>query len=242
VALDQAAPGTEVDVPGIGHGYRVVTDVERIQDAGGVGRLLRECVEDNGSPLCVRLADVCDPAAIAPEDIVFMDLETTGLGNSPLFLVGAMLWRGSRFEAHQFFARDYSEERAVIALFLEILHAHKLLVTFNGKSFDLPYLRARAAVNGMACPADPHHFDLLHVCRRIWRRRLPDCRLQTLESLICRRDRHGDIPGSEIPEVYHEYVRSNDAWQMVAVLEHNRLDLVTMADLMCRLPPPEDHG
>ena len=77
---------------------------------------------------------------------------------------------------------------------------------------------------------------MLHVCRRIWKKRLPNCKLQTLETFICKRRRHGDIPGSEIPDAYHEYVRSSDAWQMVDVLKHNLLDLLTMADLMNRFP------
>jgi len=72
----------------------------------------------------------------------------------------------------------------------------------------------------------------------VWGGGLPNCKLQTLESHLCQRVRHGDIPGSEIPDAYHAYVRTQDAWQMVQVLHHNLLDLVTLADLMVRLPPP----
>ena len=90
---------------------------------------------------------------------------------------------------------------------------------------------------GVRFAVEPYHMDMLHVCRRIWRGSLPDCKLQTLESRICNRMRQGDIPGGEIPNAYHEYVRTNDAWQMIAVLKHNMLDLVTMADLMTRFPP-----
>ena len=69
---------------------------------------------------------------------------------------------------------------------------------------------------------------------------MPNCKLQTLEGYICNRHRLGDIPGSEIPDAYHEYVRTNNAWQMVDVLKHNLLDLVTLADLMNRFPPLDD--
>ena len=166
-----------------------------------------------------------------------MDVESTGLGNSPLFLIGVMVWVGDGFETQQFFARNYAEERAVVSLFLEACAGKKLLVTFNGKSFDFPYIRARAAATGLSFDLAPSHLDLLHESRRIWKGRVPNCKLQTLETHVCKRIRHGDIPGSEIPDAYHQYVRTNDAWQMVDVLKHNLLDLVTMADLMNRMPP-----
>jgi uncharacterized protein len=82
----------------------------------------------------------------------------------------------------------------------------------------------------------PHpHLDLLGESRRAWGRRLPNCKLQTLEHRICGRLREDDIPGHLIPEAYHEYVRTGDARQMLGVLHHNLLDLVTMADLLARL-------
>jgi hypothetical protein len=148
-----------------------------------------------------------------------------------------MVWHEGDFEARQFFARNYAEERAVLAMFLDECASRKLLITFNGKSFDFPYIRARSAANGLRFDLAPAHLDMLHECRRIWKRSLPNCKLQTLETFICRRKRHGDIPGDQIPDAYHEYVRSSDAWQMVDVLKHNMLDLITMADLMNRFPP-----
>jgi len=239
VVLEDVVQGVEVE-HGPGRTFVVTTPVSRIDDAGDVGPRFRQLMAANDSALCGRIARVCDPAGISHEDVIFMDVESTGLGNSPLFLIGVMVWKGDGFETRQFFARDYAEEASVIRLFLETCAGRKLLVTFNGKSFDFPYIRTRAAATGIRFDVDPNHMDMLHVCRRIWRRRLPDCKLQTLETFICNRVRHGDIPGSEIPDAYHEYVRTRDAWQMVDVLKHNMLDLVTMADLMNRLPPVQN--
>ena len=74
-------------------------------------------------------------------------------------------------------------------------------------------------------------FDLLHHSRRRWGRGLPDCKLQTLERHVCGRARTGDIPGRDIPETYHEYVRTGDAWPVRNILHHNALDLITLLQL-----------
>lgn len=182
-----------------------------------------------------KLAELCKSENIAPEDLLFVDLETTGLGNSPLFLVGTMLWENDSLVVKQYLARDYSEEAAVTSLFAEELAGRKLLVSFNGKTFDFPYLKTRAAALGIKFPYRFPHFDLLHESRRHWKHSLPNCRLQTLERHICGRTRSGDIPGHEIPEAYHTFVRTSNAVQMVEVIKHNMLDLVTMADLMVHI-------
>jgi len=194
------------------------------------------CITDRRSRLWSHLAGVVGEADLTPADVIFMDLETTGLGSSPLFLIGTMIWGDGRLVVRQFFARDYSEERAAVSLFLADAADKRLLVSFNGKSFDMPYVHVRAAAVGLTCTLDPPHLDLLHTGRRIWKGRFADCKLQTLEQYVCGRSRTGDIPGWQIPQAYHDYVRTGNAWQMVACLEHNMLDLITLADLMTRLP------
>ena len=82
------------------------------------------------------------------------------------------------------------------------------------------------------------HCDLLHHSRRKWKKKLPNCKLQTLEHLVCGRRRSGDIPGRDIPAAYHDYVRSGDAWQMRSVLHHNALDLITLMQLSLRVLHP----
>ena len=236
VVLEDAIEGMEMR-HSKGAGFVVTTGAGDLAAIEPVSNHFSELIADNTNGLYGRVDLVCNPTSITPEDIIFMDVESTGLGNSPLFLIGIMIWTGNAFEIQQFFARNYAEEAAVISFFLEACAQKKLLITFNGKSFDFPYIRARAATTGVPFAIDPYHLDMLHVCRRIWKDRLPNCKLQTLETFICKRRRQGDIPGSEIPDAYHEYVRSDDAWQMVDVLKHNLLDLLTMADLMNRFPP-----
>jgi len=190
-----------------------------------------------GSPAQRLVSAVAGGALRRPEHAMFFDIETTGLASTPLFLIGTMVWADGELVARQYFARDYSEEAAILRLFADALDDRALLVSFNGKSFDLPYVRARAAANRLPLRSEPAHLDLLHVCRRAWGNRLPDCRLQTLESCICGRVRREDIPGQDIPDAYHAFVRTGNAAEIAVILRHNLLDLATLGELLLRLPP-----
>lgn len=239
VKLEEAAPGTEVQAPSGGRAYLIETPLAECgADWAEVSGRFRSELARGDSDARRRLLAACGVGEVTPEDILFLDLETTGLAGTPLFLIGTMVWQDGGLIVRQCFARDYAEERAVISLFLRDAARRRLLISFNGKSFDVPYVRVRAVTNGLAFSLRMAHLDLLHESRRAWRRRLPDCRLQTLERHICGRLRSADIPGSEIPDAYHAFVRTGNAVQMADVLEHNRLDLATLAELMLRLPAP----
>ncbi|MBL9164965.1 MAG: ribonuclease H-like domain-containing protein [Planctomycetaceae bacterium] len=176
--------------------------------------------------------------AAFPERALLLDLETCGLSGSALFLVGLLRPIEGRLTVELLFARDYSEEPAVLASLWQRVDAEGVVVTFNGKSFDWPMVvdrsRRHLLFRGQRPPA-PGHLDLLHPARRRWRGELPDCKLQTLEQRICGRSRTDDIPGSQIPAAYHEYVRTGFEREMDAILLHNAIDLVTLLDLAMRL-------
>lgn len=169
---------------------------------------------------------------------LFLDLETCGLASSPAFLAGTMHWNGEDFVLRQYFARHYGEEAALVAAVSEQAQGFEALVTFNGKSYDAPYLAARALTHGVTLRWPRHHLDLLHHARRRWKMDLPDCRLTTLEWRVCRRRRVGDLPSDEIPGLYHDYVRNGDPWRLVPVFHHNLLDVTTMADVLHALCTP----
>src|SRR5262249_13407269 len=134
--------------------------------------------------------------------ILFFDLETTGFAGTPLFLAGLMSLDGAEFQVRQHFARHYGEEGEVVAEILREISRYRCLVTFNGKTFDWPFLRERLVAHQLSPPPDIPHFDLLHAARRRWRGVLPNCRLTTLERHICRRRRIEDVPGAQIPALY----------------------------------------
>ncbi len=236
VRLSDAVDGREVQRPDGRTALLLSTDVRTVEDRQDLCRQFENLVENPGSRLHARLRETCGGEP-SPGDLLFMDIETTGLSNVPLFLIGVMCWEDGSLWVKQFLARTYAEEAAVIGAFVEEVRRHKALVTFNGKSFDVPYIRTRAVGIGVPFTCELNHIDLLHEGRRAWKQELPNCKLQTLEVLVCgHSERVGDIPGAEIGEAYHAFVRNGDARQMVQILTHNMLDLVTLAEILMHLP------
>jgi uncharacterized protein YprB with RNaseH-like and TPR domain len=177
--------------------------------------------------------DLSGLAGVAPATVTFFDLETLGLGNAAVFLVGFMVLAGGELVVEQLLAENYSEEPAIISAFARRMASSAALVSYNGKSYDMPLLEGRAGMWQVKLPRGRmHHLDLLYEARRRWSRTLPDCRLVTVERFICGRRREGDIPGAEIPAVYHRYVEDGDARPMGPVLWHNALDLVTLGEVL----------
>ena len=196
----------------------------------------------------------------------FLDTETTGLGTGAgvyAFMVGigtfealpdkdssdgsdSRLIAPSHFVVRQVFMRNPAEELALISEVFSALANCRLLVTFNGRSFDIPLLRARLRYNRPYLPEthlnmallqeDAPHLDLLLPARRLWRRRLQSCRLAHLEETILFHKRtESDVPGYLIPQLYADYARSGESSEMERVFYHNREDIVSMVSLASQL-------
>jgi uncharacterized protein YprB with RNaseH-like and TPR domain len=171
-----------------------------------------------------------------PGSFAFLDTETTGLqggSGTYAFLIGAGRFDGEEFHLAQFFMRDPAEEAAQLMALEEFLAQCDALVTFNGKAFDLPLLWSRYIVQGWRPPfTETAHVDLLHLARRLWRDRLPNRSLGSLEIEILGAPRSGeDVPGWMIPQMYFDYLRSGDARPLKNVFYHNAVDVVSMAAL-----------
>ncbi|MGD9634289.1 MAG: ribonuclease H-like domain-containing protein [Pirellulales bacterium] len=189
-------------------------------------------------PTVLMDAEFAALVAAMPERMLLLDLETCGLGGAALFLAGILRSVDGVPTVELLLARNYAEEQAVLETLWQIVAGQEVLVTFNGKAFDWPMVLDRSARYRLAAARGPQkllHVDMLHHARRRWRRQLPDCRLQTLEQVVCRRTRTGDIPGHRIPAAYADFVRTGFERDMEAILYHNAMDLVTLLDLTLRL-------
>ncbi len=236
--LDELVPG-EVVVCEHGAYWRVTRPARELLPHGeevlrGFGRLTA-LLGDEAGGLLAHLR------GLAPRQFALLDTETAGLASAPIFLVGMIVWEADAPQAAlsvQMFARDYAEERAVLAEAARLLAGRSVLMTYNGRSFDLPMMRERMIYHALgACPEPATHLDLLHEIRARFRGRWEDCRLQTLERHLCGRARVGDIDGAEIPQAWHDFVHTGDAGRIAQIMEHNRLDLITMLEVLPYLRP-----
>ena len=190
-------------------------------------------------PLDVLAAWAGEPdlARIGIEAIAYVDAETTGLARGAgtyAFLVGVGRYRHGMLEVAQFFMRDPAEETAMLAALRDYLAPCEALVTFNGKTFDLPLLRTRYVANRQDYPfGDLPHLDLLSLARRLWRTRLPSRAMNCLEDEVLGYARPGDdVSGWLIPALYFDYLRDGDARTLRSVFVHNAIDVLSMAALL----------
>jgi uncharacterized protein YprB with RNaseH-like and TPR domain len=169
-----------------------------------------------------------------PRDIVFLDTETTGLAGGTgthVFLVGIGRFSGPALVVRQFFMRHPGDERALLAALAREIGDVELLVTYNGRAFDVPLLETRYRLHGRAFNQPFAHRDLLAATRAIWKHRLPSCALAEIERAILGVERLVDAPGWLIPQLYFGYLRSRQIDALEPVFEHNRADIVSLARL-----------
>ncbi len=174
-------------------------------------------------------------APIDPARTLVMDIETGGFSGTPVFLIGVVALDRRPLCVEQWLARDYPEEQAILNRLALRARKRSTWVTFNGKSFDEPFVLDRATIHGIELPPARIHVDLLHAARRKWKGELSDFRLGTLEREILGRNRIGDVPGRDVPDLFHHFIRTGNAAPLKPVLEHNQIDLVSSTELLMRL-------
>jgi tetratricopeptide (TPR) repeat protein len=172
--------------------------------------------------------------------MAFVDTETTGLAGGTgtyAFLVGVGVFEGDEFVVHQFFMRDYGEEPAQLHALGGLLDGLDAVVSFNGKSFDMPLLETRFIMaRQLPRLTDAPHLDLLPAARRFWKYRLDSCALSSLEGdVLGVRRTQEDVPGYLIPGLYLDYVRSGDAREMPGIFYHNAQDILSLVTLTVRM-------
>jgi uncharacterized protein YprB with RNaseH-like and TPR domain len=166
-------------------------------------------------------------------ELLFIDLETLGFFSRPIILFGLAEARGGSLLISQYLLRGIDEELPSLSAVHDRIDEDRVIISFNGKTFDIPYLMERSAYYGRPVRIGNPHYDLLHFSRRQWRDRFPDCRLVTLERHLFGIERHDDIPSAMVPEFYEAFLTSGNPGPLVPIITHNRQDLVSLARLFC---------
>ncbi|HSF14493.1 MAG TPA: ribonuclease H-like domain-containing protein [Vicinamibacteria bacterium] len=199
------------------------------------GRMELRRLEDVSPSAFSVLARDSDELAIDLEKALFVDTETTGLAGGSgtyAFLIGLGFIQDGAFVVRQLFMRSYEDEAAMLAFFARMLADYDVLVSYNGKSFDVPLLESRFVLSRQSVDfTEILHFDLLHPARSLWKARFESCRLAELESLLLGLERENDVSGYLIPDIYFRFVRTGDASRLPYVFRHNHDDILSLAAL-----------
>ncbi|MCG6965793.1 MAG: ribonuclease H-like domain-containing protein [Chromatiaceae bacterium] len=193
--------------------------------------------DDSGPVSLTQLPEICE---LRSPEWVYIDTETTGLSGGVgnlAFMIGVARYVGDQaLEVRQFVLANFAAEAEMLRQLVGWIGRAAVLVSYNGKCFDLPLLAARLGMHRIAdALSGLPHLDLMYSVRRAYRGRWPDCRLQTAEKRLLRFFRVDDLPGAEAPAAWRAWLDSGATPAMRGILQHNLQDLVSLACLHRRL-------
>ena len=170
---------------------------------------------------------------------LFLDTETTGLSGGAgtvAFLVGVGWVEDDALVIEQLMLREYADEPALLDRLGRRMADFDNVCTFNGRNFDMPLLETRFTMNRMRDRWRPlENLDLLYPSRRAWKLRIGSCRLCNIESEILGMPREDDLPGSEVPARFFQFLKTGEEALLDDIVRHNRQDIATLAKLLVRL-------
>lgn len=171
------------------------------------------------------------------DQILFIDTETTGLSGGAgtyVFLIGAAKYKSDGIHFIQFFLQEPSKEPAQLAALENFSSSIKLIISYNGKSFDLPRIKNRYSFHRWPSPFDNvDHLDLLHIVRRLWNQHLPSCTLGEIEHYLLGVERLSlDIPGWQVSKKFFEYLQTGDPSNLKNIFYHNEIDVISLIRLV----------
>lgn len=169
------------------------------------------------------------------DKFLFMDIETLGLKSVPLILIGVSRVESKKIVVDQYLLRDLEDEVSALEAFNSNIESDTIFVSFNGQTFDVPYIKDRLRHHGINNDLNRNHLDLMHFSRRAWKNQLPNCKLQTIEKHLFDFEREDDVPSSMVPSFYKTYLETGNIGPLIPIVEHNKEDVITLARILSRL-------
>ncbi len=168
-------------------------------------------------------------------DFLILDIETLGLSNTPIVLIGLAKIDNGTVSIKQYLARNYDEEAALLISLKRHIGLETVFITFNGAMFDLPFIRQRYYYYRLRPDLERIHFDVLHFSRNMLKNRFKKYNLYSLEKNLLKINRDMDIPGFMVPDFYAQYIEQENIGTLVPLIQHNRQDLLSLAQVFSRL-------
>lgn len=174
-------------------------------------------------------------------DMLLLDIETTGLSavRASIYCIGCSCLSDTdknNINIQLFFAENPEQETELLIALGELLKTHKTIVTFNGNTFDLPFLKKRYSTHNMKQPfSDIQSVDLYReACRLKQLIQLPDYKQKSIETFLgCFRE--DPYTGKKLIAQYLLYIKEPSKELLHNLLLHNEEDVRGMYDLFALL-------
>lgn len=197
--------------------------------------VIRLTSESIAQQLACRTLGISTYTDEALRNVLFLDTETTGLGygtGTYAFLIGLTYCVDDVWVGEQLFLQDPSQELCMLKYLAQRLSTAQILITYNGKSYDLPLLNVRMTMHQLPAIQPPSHVDLYHLIRGILKHRISRFRLCDVEVFVLDFERKDDISGADIPAAYYDYLHGRDSGQVRQIIRHNQFDVDSMVRLL----------
>jgi uncharacterized protein YprB with RNaseH-like and TPR domain len=167
---------------------------------------------------------------------IIFDIETLGFSSVPIILIGLAHIKNDNILIDQYLSRDTKEEPAMLTAFLDQFRESDTIITFNGARFDIPFIEERLSFHKIEESLyNKIHHDALPLSRYAWKKKLPNCKLGTLEKHILGIERRDDVPSRSVPDFYRTYIRHKNVGPLIPIIGHNKQDLITLARIFSKL-------
>lgn len=184
---------------------------------------------------------------IKNKKIGVLDIETTGLSpqNNYFILGGLLIYNDSGVMVKQYFAENIQEEKQILIAFLNDIKSLDAIITYNGKHFDLNFLKTR--IEKLEIQTDcifPFNLDLYLLLNghSSLRKLLPNLKQKTVENFMgLWSTRTDEISGAESVEMYKEFLvtKSDDLRDLIML--HNSDDVLQLSQLLPVLEKSDIH-
>ena len=150
------------------------------------------------------------------ESVAYLDIETTGLGGSSDYITTIGVYDGQSI-THYVYGDNLFD-------FRDKIEKYRLLVTYNGKTFDVPFIR-----NYLGIPIGQAHIDLRYVLASLgYRGGLKGCERQ----LGIDREELEDVDGYFAVLLWQDFQKNGNRRALETLLAYNTLDVVDLEILM----------
>lgn len=207
------------------------------------GKNLEDIINGNvinttkGTCYHIESQEQTSPIDIGDTRSLILDIETMGFSSVPIILIGlARIKDNNIISIDQYLSRNIREEPAMLMALVRYLRKNDTVITFNGGRFDIPFIEERFSFHKIkeSLYTKTHH-DALPLSRHAWKKKLPNCKLATLEKYILGIERKDDVPSRSVPNFYNAYIRQKNVGPLIPIISHNKQDLITLAMIFSKL-------